>query len=79
MSLEIDEKLIGRKANFMNVKKYRANFKVESDETGFYASDMEQGIFTDGETEEELKSNIREAVACHFNVPSDQVEIILSQ
>jgi hypothetical protein len=36
---------------------------------------MEQGIFTDGMTEEELINNIHEAVECHFDVPYSDVEI----
>ncbi|MDH5400746.1 MAG: 2-oxoisovalerate dehydrogenase [Cyclobacteriaceae bacterium] len=38
----------------------------ESPEGGYEARALDQSIFTDGETQEELKSNIREALRCHF-------------
>lgn len=39
----------------------------ESLDGGFEARALGFDIFTDGETEDELKSNIRDAVHCHFN------------
>ena len=38
----------------------------EAEEGGFTAKALEEGIFTEGDTMEELKENIKEAVACHF-------------
>ena len=38
----------------------------ESEEGGFIASGLNDSIFTDGETLQELKSNVRDAVLCHF-------------
>lgn len=55
---------------------YSVIFKVHKDEDGFLcASGIEHAIFTDGKDREELMKNIREAVECHFDVPSDQVDI----
>ena len=39
----------------------------ESLDGGFEARALGFDIFTDGETEDELKSNIRDAVHCDFN------------
>ncbi len=53
------------------MKKYHARFVVKKGrDGGLYAADMDQGIFTDGMTQEELVNNIHEAVECHFDVPS---------
>lgn len=43
-------------------------FEVAEDtvEGGFTASALGHGIHTQGETLEELRTNVREAVACHF-------------
>jgi predicted RNase H-like HicB family nuclease len=42
-------------------------FLVEEDlEGGYTAKALGESIFTDGETLEELKINIKEAVHCHF-------------
>ena len=38
----------------------------ESIEGGYEARAMGHSIFTEGETYEEVKENIREAVKCHF-------------
>jgi len=46
----------------------------ESEEGGFIASGLNYSIFTDGETLEELKNNIKEAVLCHFD--DDESKII---
>ena len=46
-------------------------FLIEEDlETGWTAKALGYSIFTDGETMEELKSNIKEAIACHFDDPN---------
>ncbi len=39
----------------------------ESEEGGYIASGLNYSIFTDGDTLEELKENIKEAVLCHFD------------
>lgn len=42
-------------------------FLVEdAQEGGFVARALGQGIFTEADTFEELETNIREAVECHF-------------
>jgi hypothetical protein len=44
----------------------------ESSEGGFEAKALGHAIFTEGDSIEELKQNIREAIHCHFesNAPS---------
>ena len=37
-----------------------------SDESGFEAKALGHSIFTEGETLEELRINIKDAVLCHF-------------
>jgi len=39
----------------------------ESEEGGYLASGLNDSIFTDGDTVEELKANVKEAVRCHFD------------
>lgn len=39
----------------------------ESPEGGYEARALGYSIFTDGDTIDELKNNIRDAVHCHFN------------
>ena len=59
------------KADELYMKKYHANFVVKTGKDGgLYAADLDQGIFTDGMTRDELIQNIHEAVECHFDVPS---------
>jgi predicted RNase H-like HicB family nuclease len=43
----------------------------ESAEGGYEARELGHSIFTEGETLEELKENIKEAIRCHFeeNIP----------
>lgn len=43
----------------------------DSPEGGFEAKALGHSIFTEGETIEQLKQNIREAIQCHFekNIP----------
>tara|TARA_Y100001972_G_scaffold35280_1_gene43656 strand:+ start:1275 stop:1478 length:204 start_codon:yes stop_codon:yes gene_type:complete len=38
----------------------------ESPEGGYEARALGESIFTDGESLDELKNNIREAIKCHF-------------
>lgn len=38
----------------------------ESSEGGYEARALGESIFTDGESLDELKNNIREAIKCHF-------------
>ena len=38
----------------------------ESPEGGFEAKALDESIFTEGETYEKLKANIREAIQCHY-------------
>lgn len=38
----------------------------EAVEGGFTARALGEGIFTEGETMDDLRTNIKEAVACHF-------------
>lgn len=70
---------ISPKVEGLYMKKYHASFEVKvGKDGGLYASDMEQGIFIDGMTREELVKNIHEAVECHFNIPSyKDVDIII--
>ena len=52
-------------------------FIVEEDiDGGFTARAAGQSIFTEAETMDELKQNIREAVECHFENPEDRPKII---
>lgn len=39
---------------------------TESDEGGFEARALGHSIFTEGDTESELRERVRDAVACHF-------------
>lgn len=39
----------------------------EAVEGGYVAKALGESIFTDGETIDELKENIKEAVQCHFD------------
>ncbi|MCF8232603.1 MAG: hypothetical protein K9J27_10480 [Bacteroidales bacterium] len=38
----------------------------EAAEGGYTAKALDEGIFTEAESMDELKANIREAVLCHF-------------
>ena len=59
-----------------HTKKYDARFEVIRDEEGnLCAADKKQMIFTDGKIVEELMENLRDAVECYFEVPSDDVDI----
>jgi len=47
----------------------------ESPEGGFEARALGLSIFTDGETLEEIKENVREAVRCHFE-ENEQPQVV---
>jgi len=52
-------------------------FLVEDDpEGGFSAKALGQSIFTQGETKEELKQNITDAIDCHFDDPEDIPKVV---
>jgi predicted RNase H-like HicB family nuclease len=52
-------------------------FIVEEDvEGGFNARALGFSIFTQGETVEELKNNIRDALRCHFENEEDIPKVI---
>lgn len=42
----------------------------EAPEGGFTAKALGESIFTEAETMEELKVNVKDAVVCHFDSPS---------
>jgi hypothetical protein len=44
-------------------------------EGGFNAKALGESIFTDADSLEELKENVRDAVACHFE-PDDKPSVI---
>ncbi len=44
-------------------------FIVEnSDEGGYIAKSLGYSIYTEGETLDELKENVKDAIKCHFDV-----------
>ena len=45
----------------------------ESKEGGYEARALGHSIFTDGETIEEIKENVREAVRCHFETDAPKI------
>lgn len=49
----------------------------EEPEGGYIAKALGHSIFTQGETPEELKRNVKEAVACHFGEKEKPVSICL--
>ena len=53
-------------------------FEVQEDEVdgGFVATAIGHGIHTEAETLNELRSNIRDAVTCHFDNPADMPKIV---
>jgi predicted RNase H-like HicB family nuclease len=52
-------------------------FLVEEDPEGGYAARaLGQSIFTQAESFEELKKNIKDALECHFDTKEDMPEII---
>lgn len=53
-------------------------FEVREDEVdgGYTASAVSGGIHTEGETLDELRQNVREAVDCYFDDPAKAPKII---
>jgi predicted RNase H-like HicB family nuclease len=49
---------------------------TEAEEGGYCASALGYGISTQGETIEELRSMVRDAVECYFDDPSQAPKII---
>lgn len=47
----------------------------EAEEGGYTARALGVSIFTEGETMEELKSNIQEVLECHFDNPADKPKV----
>ena len=45
----------------------------EAEEGGFVARALGEAIFTEGETWEELKEMVRDAVRCHFGEEAPQI------
>lgn len=45
----------------------------ESHEGGYEAKALGYSIFTEGDTIEELKKNIKEAIRCHFDVDAPKI------
>ena len=45
----------------------------ESAEGGYEARALGESIFTDGDTIDELKENIREAIQCHFEQDAPKI------
>ncbi len=45
----------------------------ESEEGGYIASGLNDSIFTDGDTLQELKNNVKEAVLCHFDDDTQKI------
>ena len=48
----------------------------EAEEGGFWARALGHGIFTQGEDWDELRTMVKEAVACHFENLEEQPKII---
>jgi hypothetical protein len=48
----------------------------DAEEGGYAARALGQSIFTEGETWEELRGMVRDAVACHFEDASTRPKII---
>jgi len=46
---------------------------TESVEGGYEAKALDQSIFTEGDTIDELKQNIREAIDCHFETDRPKI------
>lgn len=49
---------------------------TEADEGGHVASALGYGIHTQGETLDDLRAMVRDAVACHFDDPSEAPKLI---
>jgi len=48
----------------------------EAEEGGYWARSLGHGIFTQGETWEELKVNIRDAIECSFKEGEERPRIV---
>jgi predicted RNase H-like HicB family nuclease len=48
----------------------------DAEEGGYVARALGQSIFTEGETWEELREMVRDAVACHFEDTASRPKII---
>ena len=48
----------------------------DAEEGGYLARALGQSIFTEGETWEELRDMVRDAVACHFEDATSRPKII---
>jgi predicted RNase H-like HicB family nuclease len=53
-------------------------FEVKEDELdgGYTASALGYGVHTEGDTLDELRANIREAVECYFEKPAEVPKIV---
>jgi len=53
-------------------------FEVREDDAdgGYVASAIGEGIHTEGESVDELKSNIRDALVCHYDDPKDTPRVV---
>jgi predicted RNase H-like HicB family nuclease len=52
-------------------------FLVEEDPTGgYFAKALDYPIFTQGESIEEIKQNIKDALSCHFEREEDIPKVI---
>lgn len=45
----------------------------DSNEGGYQASGLKDSIYTEGDTMEALRANVREAVRCHFEDWKDKI------
>ena len=50
-------------------------FIVNEDHDGFHARAVGAGIFTEGDSREELVNNVRDAVFCHYDSPAHALRI----
>lgn len=48
----------------------------EAEEGGYWARALGPDIFTQAETWEELKQNVRESIECHFEHPNERPKIV---
>lgn len=48
----------------------------DADDGGFIAKGLDYGIYTDADTVEELRENIRDAVNCHFDENEEKPKVI---
>ena len=62
----------------MTAKSSEVIFEVIEDEIdgGYSANALGYGIHTDGETNEELRQNVREAVDCYFDATMERPVLI---